>query len=397
MRLAFIGGFAFSPKGTIRSRAHPLAAELVRRGHEVTIFLPPYDNTADAGHEWIRDGVRITNVGISDSVLTYPGALAALIRSVNRYSPDLIHVFKPKGFSGAAATYFLAKNRSQVVLDCDDLEGWGGWNEVKSYPWILKEYIDRQERWMTRSTPVITVASRSLQERANQIRGRKSGVFYVPNCVAGTATDEHLRNKVRTLSKSEVRRQFNFPDKPTVLYAGHFENGEPVHAICQTAARVAERNDAIVLFVGDGPELSTIRNYFSDNRQVETYFLPRLPYSDFLRVVWASDVAVYPYHDDGLHRSKCSARIIDYMIMGKPVITSAVGQNREYIVNGESGILVPPGDDDAFAGELDRLLRDRDLCARIGQHAALRIRDSFSWDGEALRQCLAAYEQAKAS
>jgi len=47
MKIALVGPFAFSPKGTMRARAHPLAAELVRLGHQVTIFLPPYDNRTD--------------------------------------------------------------------------------------------------------------------------------------------------------------------------------------------------------------------------------------------------------------------------------------------------------------------------------------------------------------
>ena len=65
MRIAFIGGFAFSPKGTMRARAHPLAVELVRLGHEVTIFLPPYDNLADSDREWRLEGVRIWNAGVA--------------------------------------------------------------------------------------------------------------------------------------------------------------------------------------------------------------------------------------------------------------------------------------------------------------------------------------------
>ncbi|HEY1579827.1 MAG TPA: glycosyltransferase, partial [Terracidiphilus sp.] len=156
MRIAFIGGFAFSPKGTMRARAHPLAAELVKLGHEVTIFLPPYDNTADLGREWDQEGVRIWNAGAPSRQFrtdgasaskvhgkarrsSYPRLLLQLIAAVSRYKPDLIHVFKPKGFAGAAGSYLLLKAK-RVVLDCDDWEGWGGWNDVKAYPWIVKEY-----------------------------------------------------------------------------------------------------------------------------------------------------------------------------------------------------------------------------------------------------------------
>ncbi len=59
MKLAFVGGFGFRPKGTIQGRAYPLAAELVRQGHEVTIFVTPYDNLEESWREWVEEGVRI--------------------------------------------------------------------------------------------------------------------------------------------------------------------------------------------------------------------------------------------------------------------------------------------------------------------------------------------------
>ena len=67
MKIAFVGGFAFSPKGTMQARAFPLASELVERGHEVSIFLTPYDNPNDSGREWTRAGVRVCNMKTGSS------------------------------------------------------------------------------------------------------------------------------------------------------------------------------------------------------------------------------------------------------------------------------------------------------------------------------------------
>jgi glycosyltransferase involved in cell wall biosynthesis len=110
-------------------------------------------------------------------------------------------------------------------------------------------------------------------------------------------------------------------------------------------------------------------------------------------VVWACDIATFPYRDDAVHRAKCSARIVDYMAMGKPVLTSAVGQNREYIVHGVSGMLAAADDEQQFAAKLDLLLRDAELRERLGANAAARIRDKFNWGGDVLQQCLAAYDR----
>jgi glycosyltransferase involved in cell wall biosynthesis len=403
--MAFIGGFAFSPKGTIRARAHPLAAELARLGHEVTIFLPPYDNPADSAREWEQDGVRIRNVKMSFlekngsgphlakswRLACSPQLLISLLLEVKRFRGDVIHVFKPKGFAGAAGSYFLLSGARNVVLDCDDWEGWGGWNDVKEYPWAVKEYIDRQERWMMRHAPAVTVASRVLEQRAAGLRGGKNHTYYVPNCGPSTGNQKFMA-AVRSRSQRETRGDLGLPDAVTILYSGHFEPGEDASFFCRSVAPIANRHNANVVFVGGGPHVQDVRHFFAECPHAKLFFFPQVPYEQFLRVIWAADVAAFPYPDDAVHRAKCSARIVDYMAMSSTVLTSAVGQNLEYIVNGESGILSPPGDEKQFAENLDMLLRHPELRERLGENAHNRIRSKFRWDGDPLQQCLSAYE-----
>lgn len=401
MRIAFVGGFAFSPKGTMRARAHPLAAELVRLGHEVTIFLPPYDNLADFGRGWQQEGVAVRNVG-SERNRFYPQwsrlalftqLLSDLIREVRRYRPDVIHVFKPKGFAGAAATYFLLRGAPPVVLDCDDWEGWGGWNEIKSYPWVMKEYIDRQERWLIRRAQAVTVASRVLEARAANLRRNPISVFYIPNGGA-SKEDGKVQEAVRALPRADVRREFGFDDHPVVVYSGHFEDRDSVAFFCRAAAPVAAKHGAVLAFVGNDAPRSIIRQHCEEGARAHLRFFPQLPYEDFLRLVWAGDVAAFPYPDDPVHRAKCSARITDYMAMERAVLTSTVGQNMEYIADGESGLLAAPDDEGDFTSKLDRLLAEPELRQMLGENARKRLEQKFNWAGGALQQCLAAYNCA---
>lgn len=383
----------------MRARAHPLAAELVRTGHVLTIFLPPYDNLADCGREWEQEGVRIRNVGSerdraerSWSRLThYVRMLTQLVREVRRYRPDVIHVFKPKGFAGAAATYFLLRHTAPLVLDCDDWEGWGGWNEIKKYPRVLKEFIDRQERWLIKRAQAVTVASRTLEARTTILRRHPASVFYIPNCGA-SREGRKIQEAVRALPREKVRREFGFDGHPFVLYSGHFEDQGSVVFFCRAAAPVAAKHGAVVAFVGKDAPQSMIRQHFPQGAHLR--FFPQLPYQEFLRLAWASDVAAFPYADDPVHRAKCSARITDYMAMERPVLTSAVGQNMEYIIDGESGLLAAPDDEYDFAAKLDHLLSEPDLRSMLGKNARARLQQKFDWAGEALQQCLAAYDCA---
>jgi glycosyltransferase involved in cell wall biosynthesis len=398
MRIAFVSGFAWEPKGTARARAFPLSVELVNRGHEVTIFLTPYDNPAESGLKRELEGVHIVNVDVGEkpTLRHVPLLVNRLCKLVTDYSPNVVHIFKPKGFAGAACTWLLMKGWRSVALDCDDWEGWGGWNDVKNYPWIVKEYIDRQEKWLMRRVPVVTTASRTLEQRAVDLRESSNGVFYVPNC--GVSRDNvGAQEMALSMTGDEAKKSFGLPDAPVIFYGGQFEPGNEIMFFCRAAARASLRFGATIVFVGEGPNLSEMEEFFGQQRGVQVRFFPRLPYNQFVRLLAASDIAAFPYPDKPIYRAKCSARIIDYMSMGRAVVTTAVGQNTDYIVDGESGILAPPGDEMRFTQELERLLQDAELRARLGRKARQRVKEKFSWSGEPLENCLTAYRQLSAA
>lgn len=391
LKIALICGFAWEPKGTARARAFPLAAQLAKHGHEVRIFLTPYDNLEYSGKEWTADGVRIQNLNVpSLTKRSLAALLPRLCQSVRTFDPDLVHVFKPKGFAGAAAM-LLRSCKRRLILDCDDWEGWGGWNEVKDYSWIVKEYIDLQEKWLIRGTPVITVASRSLLDRVRKLRKRDCQAFYVPNCLTQERAEQDAAITQR--SAAEQKTALGLPATPLIFYAGHFDPADDIEFFCRAVAPVLERTGAAVALVGEGPELEKVKKFFA-HLTGQAYFFGRISFEDYARVLNASDIATFPFPDNAVYRAKCSVRILDYMSFGKAILTTSLGQNLEYVVHGESGLLVPPGDSTAYQRALDLLLVNPELRSRLGRNARQRVLTNFLWNGSALETCLAAYQTA---
>ena len=72
---------------------------------------------------------------------------------------------------------------------------------------------------------------------------------------------------------------------------------------------------------------------------------------------------------------------LEAMAHGKPVVASAVGGLLDLVVDGETGLLVPPRDPAALRRALERLLSDPELRRRLGAAARERARERFSWDG----------------
>lgn len=96
------------------------------------------------------------------------------------------------------------------------------------------------------------------------------------------------------------------------------------------------------------------------------------PVGDVAPLFAAADVAVLPSLAEGL-----GVAALEAMASGLPVIASRVGGLPEAVVDGETGILVPPGDPAALAGALRRLATDPVLAARWGAAGRARVAERF--------------------
>ena len=379
MNVVMIGPFGLQPKGTMSARALPMAKALVARGHAVTLLIPPWDHPADAGREWEEDGVRIANVPLPPRLpLFFHLALTLrLVRRALALHPDVVHCFKPKAYAGLAhfVLWWLRRLRLadlRLVVDEDDWEQ--AWNDLAPYSHAQRRVFAWQEHWGLTRADAVVVASRELARLVEGIGVPRDRIFYVPNGVRPLAGDGHHPQAVRML--------WELDDALVVLlYTRFFEF--TLERVVEVLRRVvAQEPRAKLLIVGEGlfSEESELDDLLTDaglaGHAVFTSWVEfeRLP--DYFA---AADVAIFPYDDTLLNRTKCSAKLTDLLTAGLPVVANAVGQNAEYIADGSSGLLVPPGDDAAFAGAVLRLLADADLRSRLGAAAARRMREGFDW------------------
>jgi glycosyltransferase involved in cell wall biosynthesis len=85
--------------------------------------------------------------------------------------------------------------------------------------------------------------------------------------------------------------------------------------------------------------------------------------------------------------------VLEAMAQGRPVVATAVGGTPELVADGETGVLVAPGDVAGLRAALAALLADRGRAERLGAAARERVRTSFSAD-EAARRILGLYDRA---
>jgi glycosyltransferase involved in cell wall biosynthesis len=78
------------------------------------------------------------------------------------------------------------------------------------------------------------------------------------------------------------------------------------------------------------------------------------------------------------------------MAHGLPCIGTNIDAMPEIIKEGQTGFLVPPENVDVLAEKIVALLRDPDLCKRMGREGVNHLQEDFSWDklGDTIDACL---------
>ncbi|MGQ9503083.1 MAG: glycosyltransferase family 4 protein [Anaerolineae bacterium] len=377
MNVAMVGTFGLYRKGTVRARALPLARALAARGHTVWLLIPPWDSPHESGRVWTHNGVQIIHVNLPPRL---PGAFHILltlylVQRAMALPVDVVHCFKPKGYAGLTHLILwwlrrvgIVKRPLRLVVDEDDWEQ--AWNELEAYSPVQKRFFAWQEVWGLRHADAVTVASRELIDLATQSGVPDERIFYVPNGVWPNA-----------FARCAACRKEAGDSPVLLLYSRFLEFGlERIVRIFQYV--VARQPAARLLVVGKGlhGEENDLADLF---RQVglseKVTFAGWVAYEQLADYFAAADVALFPFDDTPVNRAKCSVKLVELLAAGVPVVADAVGQNREYILDGENGFLVQPEDDCTFGEAVLCLLRDASLRTRLGAAAARRIHEHFEW------------------
>jgi glycosyltransferase involved in cell wall biosynthesis len=183
------------------------------------------------------------------------------------------------------------------------------------------------------------------------------------------AVSNALADEVRGLGGRDVRVVPNgveLPDEvgeeaepPEILFAGRLSREKGILELVEAA-----RGHTFVV-AGDGPLSARVPGA-----------LGWLPPDELASLYARAAVVACPSHREGFGVACAEA-----MAHARAVVASDVGGLRDLVVDGETGLLVPPRDVDALRAALGRLLADRELRRRLGAAARERIRAYCSWEG----------------
>ena len=252
--------------------------------------------------------------------LFVPGLLASFVHAARRVDADLLHAhWLPAGWVASRS------GKPYVV------QVWGTDVELaRRAPWLVRGVLRRAK--------LVIAASTALAQAASLLGARD--VRVIPSGVDLPA---------------EIGPE---ADPPEVLYAGRLSEEKGVLELVE-----ATRGMRLVV-AGDGPLRARV--------PAARGFVP----NDELQGLYArAAVVTCPSRREGF-----GVACLEAMAHGRPVVATRVGGLRDLVVDGETGLVVPPRDPEALRAALRRLIADPDLRRRLGAAGRQRARERFSWD-----------------
>jgi glycosyltransferase involved in cell wall biosynthesis len=186
-----------------------------------------------------------------------------------------------------------------------------------------------------------------------------------------------------------------------ILFVGRLEQRKGVHHLIDAVPLVLKAvNGKRVQFILVGKDTRTESGHGSvlDELKVRlretscessVLFIPGVPLAEMPNYYRAADICVLPSLYDNAPMT-----VIEAMSCGKPVVVTAAGGAKEYASNEECGLVVPPGDNQALADAIARLVNSDGMRSSFGATARQRALEKFSVEQTA-RETVELYESAR--
>lgn len=168
-------------------------------------------------------------------------------------------------------------------------------------------------------------------------------------------------------------------DKPYVLFVGRIADQKGIFDLLEAWPNVPGDNLLVLCAAApDTPELLERMKKATEGREDVRWIYEMVAKPEVIQLYSHAEVFVCPsvYEPFGLIN-------LEAMACGTAVVASAVGGILEVVVDGETGILVPPKNPAELAAALGRLLANPEEAAAMGRAGRARVDERFSWQAVA--------------
>ena len=296
------------------------------------------------------------------------GAAWRLSRLIRQVRPDVIHAHDPHGVAMSAMALSMS-------------------TEARKPPLVVSRRVDFRmrgnslSRWKYRQVDLFICASEAIRRLL-----LSDGIPAERTVTVHEGID---LSRVDAAPPANLHAEFWLPHHAPVVgnVAALVPHKGQRHLIDAAALVVRQVPDARFIIAGEGELRSALERAVREHHLEKHVFLAGFR-PDVLSLHKGFDVFVMSSVTEGLGTS-----LLDAMACRRPVVASTAGGIPEVVVDGETGILVPPRDHEAMAAAIVKLLQDPQLRERMGHAGLVRARRRFSAE-RMVHDTLRAYQQA---
>ena len=359
-----------------------IVAALRAAGHEVTIVGPePVSRHVSKPTLTGRIKRRLPRFGVELAQIGYNlKSLWQLVRAIRRLRPAF--VYERYGLYNIAGLLAARWFSLPLILEVNTpyAQAWAKYYGL-SFPRLARAV----ERYiLRRADRIITVTE--VQRGVLEAEGVSPGRLIVCH----NAIDPEEFSPAR-FSGDDLRSALAL--RPLVVgFIGTMNRWQGVQGFAEVVRSVAAaRPDVGFLFVGDGEGRARLQaEIASCGLGDRAVFAGRQPHALVPRYAAAMDIGVLL--DSNAYGSPM--KVFEYWSMGKAVIAPRVGPVLEILREGETGLLIDPGDAAAMAREIVRLAADPELRHRLGESGRRHVLVTHTWARNAA-EILRAYEHCR--
>lgn len=225
------------------------------------------------------------------------------------------------------------------------------------------------------ATAIIAVSNMIRDYLINRWDVDPEKIYVIPN-----AADTDF--SVKRIDGDNTRSKYSIaPTDPVVVFIGSMKKWHGIDILIDAFIHVlGEVPDAKLLLVGEGEMRDEIEKKINDSNIKRSVVLTgNVTHDAIPEILSISDVAVAPYpRMDNFYFSPI--KIFEYMISGKAIVASGIGQIPELVQNNINGILVEPENIGQLSKAIVRLLKDDDLRLFLGKNAQREAFNKYTWE-----------------
>ena len=249
------------------------------------------------------------------------------------------------------------------------------WNNILCS--ITPSFVIKKGASIPQIRKIITL-SRRLETYFEGIGIKKEKITSIPSGV-----DTKLLRPLSAQDTLDRKIAFGFKqDDQIILFFGPLSSPRGADTLISAMPRVLKKNPSAKLILLARKSVKDSTDSKLENlarNQTAIQMLNGVIEQDMIiQYLGLADVVALPFRF--WPHTECPLTILESMAMGKPVITTYAGALPEIVKDGETGILVPPGNADTLSSAIIKILDNKDLSMKIGKNARKYAKEFHDWN-----------------